>query len=107
VYIGTPYDSNSKKQARFVVRNITLLSALIGLVFTVVWYAFPGKFISIRSPLSEASALGRLTPTYVDPDELLKNDIASSPDWEYFDDSPRQSPKISNGANSDADLIIK
>ena len=56
-YVGSPYDSSNKKQARFVVRSITALSALIGVVFTLVWYAFPGKFISVRSP----GGLGEMT----------------------------------------------
>lgn len=92
VYVGSPYDSNGRKQARFVARSITLISFAIGIVFTVVWYAFPGKFISIRSPQTEANTLGRSIPAYVDPDELLRNDIASSPDWEYFDDNLRKVP---------------
>lgn len=45
VYIGSPYDSDKKKQARYVIRNITGISLAIGLIFTGIWYAFPGKTI--------------------------------------------------------------
>ena len=44
-YVGSPYDSRKKQQARYVIRNITGISVAIGVVFTVIWYAFPGKFI--------------------------------------------------------------
>mmetsp|Transcript_11182 Transcript_11182/g.24424 ORF Transcript_11182/g.24424 Transcript_11182/m.24424 type:complete len:190 (-) Transcript_11182:940-1509(-) len=39
VYIGSPYDSRKKKQARYVIKNITGISIAIGVVFTAVWYA--------------------------------------------------------------------
>lgn len=44
IYIGSPYDSRNKKQARYVITNITIISLLIGIVFTAVWYIFPGKY---------------------------------------------------------------
>lgn len=93
VYIGSPYDSRNKQQARYVVRNVTAISVAIGLVFTFIWYAFPGKFISFkgqRDGVSNAAILNK-----VDPNELLRNDMLSSPGFEYFhfddDVSDRQS----------------
>ena len=37
IYIGNEYDSAAKKEARFVVRNITGFSVLIGVIFTIIW----------------------------------------------------------------------
>jgi hypothetical protein len=47
-YVGSPYDSRKKKQARSVIRNITGISVGIGIIFTAIWFAFPGKFINVR-----------------------------------------------------------
>lgn len=71
VYIGTEYDSKQKKQARYAVRNITGISIAIGLVFTAIWYAFPGKFISYKGEgyISKSP----VSTKYSDPNELLKN----------------------------------
>lgn len=41
-------DSREKKQARFTIRSITVLSVLMGIIFTAVWYLFPGRFVSFR-----------------------------------------------------------
>lgn len=76
-YIGSPYDSRKKQQARYVIRNITGISVLFGIVFTIVWYAFPGKFISTAKDRD-------YTARYVDmdfykaPSGLMRDDIGSS-----------------------------
>ena len=81
-YVGTPYDSKSKKQARFVVRNITFISAAIGIIFTVIWYAFPGKFIAYKGDTDFRS---RYEKSYIDPSDLLNLD--NNADTTYFDEN--------------------
>jgi hypothetical protein len=54
VYIGAGTDSTEKKQARFIVRSITVISVAIGIVFTSIWYLFPGQFISYRGVTQDA-----------------------------------------------------
>lgn len=71
VYIGSPTDGRKRQQARFIVRSVTLISLVIGIVFTGIWYAFPGKFISYRGTKDFSS---RYTSEYVDPDNLLQDD---------------------------------
>ena len=66
---GSEYDSDAKKDARYVVRNITGFSVAIGIIFTLVWYAFPGRFISYKGSSSSASSSDLIE--YVSPDELL------------------------------------
>ena len=68
VWVDNPYDSRRRRQAKQVVKSITLLSFIIGCIFTFVWYAFPGKFISYRGDTSFTS---RYSNYYVDPDDLL------------------------------------
>lgn len=54
-------------------------------VFTVVWYAFPGKFISFRGTTDFAS---RYSEVYVDPNDLLRQDYSQSTDTsENFDNA--------------------
>ena len=48
VYVGNEFDSTSKKQARYVIRNVTGISLVIGLIFTIIWYAFPGELYFIN-----------------------------------------------------------
>jgi len=81
IYIGSPYDSRKKQQARYVITNITVISILIGAVFTATWYLFPGKFISFRG---DADLSSRYTDTYkyIDPSDLLDNNGPSI----YFND---------------------
>lgn len=81
IYIGSPYDSRKKQQARYVITNITAISILIGAVFTATWYLFPGKFISFRG---DADLSSRYTDTYkyIDPSDLLNNSGPSI----YFND---------------------
>ena len=81
-YIGTPYDSKSKKQARYIIRNITLISVSIGVIFTVIWYAFPGKFISYKGDTDFSS---RYEKSYIDPSDLLQ--IDDTTDTTYFDEN--------------------
>lgn len=71
VYIGSPTDGRKRQQARFIVRSVTLISFVIGVIFTGVWYAFPGKFISFRGT-KDFSA--RYTTEYIDPNNLLQDD---------------------------------
>ena len=47
-FFNSPYDSPKRKDAKFVIRNVTLISGVLGTVFTILFYAFPGKFISYR-----------------------------------------------------------
>jgi hypothetical protein len=91
--------SAARKEARSVIRNITGISVAIGIIFTAVWYAFPGQFISYRGD-SEAVAAAtskRYAAAYIDPDELLNAEI-SSPDWEYFEE-------FSTGGGGDRDGV--
>ena len=73
-YIGTPYDSKNKREARFVTRSITLISFVIGLVFTGVYYVFPGKFISIRGDTDFTVRYSKEQQRY-DPDQLLQDSV--------------------------------
>lgn len=70
-----------------MIRNITGISVAIGVIFTAIWFAFPGQFISFRGDDENAAAISskRYAATYIDPDELLNAEI-SSPDWEYFEE---------------------
>ena len=97
VYIGSPYDSRKKQQARYVVRSITLLSVGIGIVFTAIWYLSPVKFISYKgdlernmnsNPTSNYLLYENPTksPTYIDPDELLQSEFERSTNKQFFDD---------------------
>lgn len=57
-------DSKDKRQARFTIRSITILSILMGVIFTGIWYLFPGKFVSYRGnadyPPDEQNSLNRI-----------------------------------------------
>eukprot|EP01038_Epipyxis_sp_PR26KG_P005869 gene5869-8094_t len=85
LYIGSVYDSRKKQQARYVIKNITFISFAIGFIFTAIWFAFPGKFISVRGNNDEMYT-SRYKTSYVDPDNLLQSEFMSS-DAEYFDDA--------------------
>lgn len=76
VYVGTPYDSSKKQQARFVVRSITALSFIIGVIFTAVWYLFPGQFISYKK---DSNYLSRYNYEVLDPSDLLSPNEVSIP----------------------------
>ena len=90
-YIGNEYDSPRRKQARYVIRNITGISIAIGIIFTIIWYTFPGKFISYHGDTNFQSRY--------QTDEILQNDFyRNSPDGfedtlksEIFPSSPRYS----------------
>ena len=71
VLVDGEYDSRRRVQARGVVRSIAVLSFGIGCVFTLVWYAFPGKFISYRGDKDFSARYSQ--QMYVDPDELLRD----------------------------------
>lgn len=52
-----------------------------------------GQFISVRGDKDFSS---RYSPSYVEPDDLLSNEM-SSPDWEYFNveqPSPSNIPMV-------------
>ena len=73
VYIGSEYDSKSKKQARYVIRNITGISVAIGVIFTLIWYAFPDRFISYRGTLDSTSKINGASRITYEASDLLKN----------------------------------
>jgi hypothetical protein len=83
VYIGSPYDNKNKQEARIVVRSVTVISIAIGIIFTGIWYAFPGKFISYRG---DTDFTARYSVSYTDPDELLKQDFNRA-QGEFFDEA--------------------
>lgn len=108
IYVGSPYDSRNKKQARFVVRSITALSFIIGLVFTFIWYAFPGKFISYRE---NKDFTERYPKVYMDPDNLLKNSrnsmtLLEDPAEQTFDNNDDIQNKKSSTTNPNPDDLI-
>ena len=73
-YIGSPYDSRKKQQARYVIRNITGISVAIGVVFTIIWYASPVKFISTAQ---DREARYQDTDYYRAPNGLMNDDLKS------------------------------
>eukprot|EP00607_Mallomonas_marina_P010863 CAMPEP_0182421128 /NCGR_PEP_ID=MMETSP1167-20130531/6366_1 /TAXON_ID=2988 /ORGANISM="Mallomonas Sp, Strain CCMP3275" /LENGTH=243 /DNA_ID=CAMNT_0024597951 /DNA_START=63 /DNA_END=790 /DNA_ORIENTATION=+ len=81
-FISSPYDTKSQSQAKQIVRSITLLSFLIGLVFTIAWYAFPGNFIHYKANTQFSS---RYATQLVDPEELLTTEFTES-GGVFFDD---------------------
>jgi hypothetical protein len=88
-YVGSPYDSRKKKQARLVIKNITFISFGIGFIFTAIWFAFPGKFISVRG---ERDFTERYATDFVPPQGLLseewsKSKVSSADAQLYFDDA--------------------
>ena len=80
----SPYDSRRKKQAKYVIRNIFGFSFAISIVFTGLWYAFPGKFISYRG---NTDFTARYQQSYVDPTNLLNEQFSNSDSSIYFDDA--------------------
>jgi hypothetical protein len=70
IYIGSVYDSTERKQARYVVTNITLISISIGVIFTIIWYAFPGKFISFRGDTDFTQRYDTIGSSYQPPTPL-------------------------------------
>ena len=82
-YIGSPYDSRKKQQARYVIRNITGISVLFGIVFTAIWFAFPGKFISTAK---DRDYTARYTDTdfFRAPSGLMDDNIGGSVDEQGF-----------------------
>ena len=48
---------------------------MTGVVFTGVWYAFPGKFISIKR---DTDFTQRYPSIYYDPDKLLTDSVPGS-----------------------------
>jgi hypothetical protein len=83
VFIGSIYDSPKKQQARFVIRSITVISFAIGLIFTGIWYTFPGKFVNIRKDYDISA---KYATSYIDPNDLLGTEFDKN-NGEYFDDA--------------------
>ena len=48
LYLPSPFDSNSRRQAKLLARNITFFSLAIGVIFTALWYLSPVKFVSLN-----------------------------------------------------------
>jgi Na+-driven multidrug efflux pump len=69
-YIGAEKDSAERKQARFIVRSITVISITIGIIFTSIWYLFPGQFISYRGATQPQDAVDVVQPEDSDNDPL-------------------------------------
>lgn len=91
IYVPSPFDSTSRRDAKFVVRNITLLSVLFGVIFTIIWYAFPGSFVYYKANTQFTS---RYPTVYVNPDELLSTEFTEN-GGVFFDDEVPQGNKIS------------
>lgn len=87
VYIGTEFDSPKKKEARYVVRNITGFSVAIGIIFTITFYASDGKFISYKGDGSNIEALYDGKASYIQPDGLIENNSKNNNAMKYFDDT--------------------
>lgn len=88
-YVGSPYDSRKKKQARGVIINVTAICIGIGLIFTGIWFAFPGKFVSVRG---DRDFSARYAQDFVPPDGLLSDEWLSLPKTPnsgdaFFDDA--------------------
>ena len=94
IYIGSPYDSRKKQQARYVIRNITGISVLFGIVFTVIWYAFPGRFISTVKDRDFAARYSNLD-FYKPPSGLMQDDIDANvvDDKGYIGDAAPPAPQ--------------
>ena len=95
-YIGTEFDSPRRKEARYVIRNITGISLTIGIIFTIIWYTFPGKFISYRGDTNFQSRYNT--------EEVLRNDFDRNPS-KIFENTLKSdiiptSPRYSNEIKS-------
>lgn len=73
-FFNSPYDSPKRKDAKLVIRNVTLISGVLGTIFTILFYAFPGKFISYRGT---ADFSKRYSSDFItkDPSELLNDQV--------------------------------
>lgn len=82
LYLPSPYDSSSRRQAKLVARNITAFSLAIGVIFTALWYLSPVKFVSFggeRPATSQPAAL---------PEDFRESALNSSPQpSDLLDDS--------------------
>lgn len=83
-FTDNPYDSRKQRQAKSTIRNIFAFSGVISVIFIVLWYAFPGKFISYRGdrgPMNPA-----LTQQYIDPEEVLREDAINTQTQSFYYD---------------------
>ena len=90
-FIPNEYDGKTKRQAKYVARNITGISFIIGVVFTVVWYAFPGKFISYKGDMDFTGYGGQGTayqPPGLQPQDLLSDPFSGGPRVNFDDTIP-------------------
>ena len=73
-FFNSPYDSPKRKDAKLVIRNVTFISGALGTIFTILFYAFPGRFISYRGT---ADFSQRYASDFVnkDPSELLNDQV--------------------------------
>lgn len=78
VYVSSPFDSQRRREAKMVVRNISGFSLAIGVVFTLLWYLSPVKFVSFKG-----AGGGAAQQTRFDSDELLRGGASSD---ELLDD---------------------
>jgi hypothetical protein len=73
-FFNSPYDSSKRRDAKFVIRNVTLISGILGTIFTILFYAFPGKFISYRGTANFSQRYSTEI-TDKDPSELLNDKV--------------------------------
>ena len=91
-YVGNPYDSRKKQQARYVIRSITGISVLFGIVFTGIWFAFPGKFISTAKD-RDYTARYADTEFFRTPSGLMDDNIGSVDANGYIGDAAPPAPQ--------------
>lgn len=49
--VGLKNEERDRRQAIFTIRSISLISIMCGVIFTVIWYLFPGQFVSFRGDI--------------------------------------------------------
>ena len=103
-------DSDAKKEARYVVRNITGFSVAIGIIFTIIWYAFPGKFISYKGDRDLDVSLPPINQYYqASPDDLLSKDLYNNRNTNgFFEDTKEEDlvPQWQDGTPAKPDQRI-
>lgn len=85
-FIPNKYDGKRKRQAKYVARNIVGISLAIGIIFTAIWYAFPGKFISYGGDpnFTGYGGPGQLyEQPQLQPENLLSDPFSGGPRIEF------------------------